>query len=176
MKSIISLVLVFSLLFPPVLFAQEAEPTEPPKVIELNKGDPSPFSGVLLNTSAAAQMLANKKYLSEECNLRIGFEVDKLIAQHELMMKSLQASLDATESKHKSIMDIKNSEIERLSEIALEKPNDYSHWWAAGGFLAGTIIALGIFLPQQKLPNRNKKHGGDYEWQLETTLIINCSQ
>ena len=143
MKQLLTIFLVFSLAFPMPLFAQESEET--PKVIEINLGDPAPFTGVLLNSPAAAQMLTNQKYSGEQCKLKIDFELSKLQAQHDLLLNSVKISLEATENKYTSILDIKDAEIDRLSNIALEGSNDHSEWWAAGGFLVGTLVALGIF-------------------------------
>jgi hypothetical protein len=148
MKQIISIILCLGLSFPATIFAQEADDSSDSvdaKLIEIKKNDPAPFDGVLLNPPAAAQMLANEKYLKEGCQIKIDYELSKLQAQHDLVLKSLQISLETSEKKYDSIMMIKNEEIERLNEIALENSGDYSHWWAAGGFVAGALISLGIF-------------------------------
>ena len=98
-----------------------------------------------MNSPAADQMLTNQKYSGEQCKLKIDFELSKLQAQHDLLLNSVKISLEATENKYTSILDIKDAEIDRLSNIALEGSNDHSEWWAAGGFLVGTLVALGIF-------------------------------
>lgn len=145
-KQFLSLLLVFSLaiLWPINILAQQASEA-PPKVTEIKKDTPAPFDGVLLNPSAAAQMLANKKYIDLECKLKIDLELDKLKAKNDLLLKSLQTSLDASNKKYDSIIAIKDEEIYRLTDIAMESPSDYSHWWAAGGFLVGAAVSLGIF-------------------------------
>ena len=96
-KQILSLFLVFSLaiLWPFNLLAQETSEALP-KVTEIKKDTPAPFDGVLLSPPAAAQMLANKKYIDLECKLKIDLELDKLKAKNDLLLKSLQASLDAS--------------------------------------------------------------------------------
>ena len=147
MKQFLAIILSISLMFPAVLFAQETDnnEVETPKVIEINLGEPAPFTGVLLNSSAAAQMLTNQKFSEQQCKLRVDFKLSKLQAQHDLLLNSVKVSLEATENKYTSIMNIKDTEIERLSNIALAGANDHSEWWAAGGFLVGTLVALGIF-------------------------------
>ena len=40
-------------------------------------------------------------------------------------------------------MQIKDSEIERLSNIAVNK-EDYSTWWAVGGLVAGIGLTLAV--------------------------------
>ncbi len=147
MRQFLALILTISLIFPATLFAQESENNnvEVPKVMEINLGEPAPFTGVLLNSSAAAQMLTNQKFSEQQCKLRVDFELSKLKAQNDLLLNSVRASLEATENKYASILSIKDAEIDRLSKIALESSSDHSEWWAAGGFLVGTLVALGIF-------------------------------
>jgi hypothetical protein len=42
-------------------------------------------------------------------------------------------------------MEIKDGEIERLTEIALEADDgDYSHWWFVGGVIIGVATTIGI--------------------------------
>jgi len=144
MKQAIALILVFNFIFPTPLFAQET-PSEPPKIVDLKKDEMAPFSGVLLNPTAGAQMLANQKFTEAGCKLKVDFEMKKIKAQHDLMMESLKISMNASENKYTSLLKIKDQEVERLSSIALDRPNDYSHWWAAGGFLVGALVSIGIF-------------------------------
>jgi hypothetical protein len=145
-KQILSLFLAFSLaiLWPLNLVAQETSEGSP-KVTEIKKGEAAPFNGVLFSPPAAAQLLANKKYVDLECKLKIDLELDKLTAKNDLMLKSLQSSLDASNKKYDSIISIKDEEIYRLTDIAMASSNDNSHWWAAGGFLVGAVVSLGIF-------------------------------
>tara|TARA_R100000008_G_scaffold58625_1_gene36434 strand:- start:75 stop:524 length:450 start_codon:yes stop_codon:yes gene_type:complete len=116
-----------------------------PTVTDLEKGQVAPYSGVLFNPEAAAQLLAQQKYADAECELKIDLEIDKLGAQMDLINESLKASLKATENKYESIIDIKNDEINRLTDIAVNSDADYTHWWTAGGFVAGALVSLAIF-------------------------------
>jgi hypothetical protein len=47
-------------------FAQET-----PKIKPMNQGEVAPFSGVLFNSTAVAQSIAEKEYNAEQCRLRI---------------------------------------------------------------------------------------------------------
>jgi len=151
-KQIISLFLTFLLVFlwPINLVAQETS-SDSPKVTEVKQGNPAPFDGVLFSLPAAAQLLANKKFVDLECSLKIDLELDKLKAKHDLMLKSLQVSLEASDKKYDSIIAIKDDEIGRLNDIALEGSNDHSEWWAAGGFIVGALVSLGIFFAASEI-------------------------
>ena len=137
MKQLLSIFLVKLFAFP--AWAQEGV------ITEIQKGQKAPFTGVLMDAKAAAKVLTDQKYTAEECKLELDRELEILRAKLELDLKISQIKLESTNDKYKSLLDIKNEENKRLQELALERPNDYSHWWAAGGFVAGTLVALGIF-------------------------------
>jgi hypothetical protein len=140
MKFIIP-ILFFTLAFPPMLFAEET--TEPPTVMGIAKGQIAPYSGVLLSTTAAAQIFTERNYSFEECKLRIDFEIEKEQAKYNVLLQNIEANLDSLKSQYSSVTSAKDKEIERLSEIAIEK-NDYSSLWFSGGVLVG--IGLSIVL------------------------------
>ena len=150
---LIAPILIFAIIFPATVFADELVP--PPTITGVNKGEPAPYTGVLLNPSAAAKIFAEKDYSGLECNLKIDFELGKLAATHALQMKSLQLSLDMSEKKYDSIISIKDKEIERLAKIAIESgDNSYSKWWAIGGFVAGVALTVGMFYVTAEVSNR----------------------
>ena len=141
MQKAISFILISILVLLQPLSALAQSPT----VTDLEKGQAAPYSGVLFNPEAAAQLLAQQKYADAECELKIDLELDKLGAQMDLINESLKASLKATENKYESIIDIKNDEINRLTNIAVNSDADYTHWWTAGGFVVGALVSLAIF-------------------------------
>jgi len=150
MKQLISLILVFALVFPAPLFASDPPPTESttsaepkPTIIGLRKGQPAPYSGVLLNSLAAAKLFVNKDFSEQECALRLEYAVQKEIAKANLLLESTRASMHFMEQRYVSIVSIKDKEIKRLSDIASNQ-NDYSVWWAAGGIVVGIGLTLAV--------------------------------
>jgi hypothetical protein len=140
----ILLLIVFTLIFPAQLFAAPPpDPPETPVVMGIDKGVPAPYSGVLLNSLAAAQLFAEKDYSSEECKLRINFAVQKEFARMSLLLDSLKATNDSLEKRYDAIITIKDTEIERLSALAVGQ-KDYSQWWAAGGVVVGIALTLAV--------------------------------
>ena len=126
------------------LFANPPETTPQPKVTGIQKGDTAPYSGVLLNSTAAARIFSERNYSSEECQLRIDFNVQKEFARMNLLLESTKVSMNSMEQKYTSIIDIKDTEIQRLSKIASERPNDYSMWWLAGGIITGIGLTVAL--------------------------------
>ena len=141
MQKAISFILISIL----VLLQPLSALAQSPIVTDLEKGQTAPYSGVLFNPEAAAQLLAQQKYADAECELKIDLELDKLGAQMDLISESLKVSLRATENKYDSIIKIKNDEIDRLTDIAVDSDADYTHWWTAGGFVVGALVSLAIF-------------------------------
>ena len=127
---------------PPAETSTETVVAPTPKITGIKKGEPAPYTGVLLNTLAAAQIFTEKNFLNEECQLRIDYAVQKEIARMNLLLNSTKASLDSVEQRYSTIIKIKDTEIERLSKIALESNNDNSAWWAAGGVIVGIALTI----------------------------------
>tara|TARA_R110000824_G_scaffold113687_4_gene263593 strand:+ start:4376 stop:4846 length:471 start_codon:yes stop_codon:yes gene_type:complete len=156
MKQIISLILVFTLIFPAALYANPPESSEDPppqpKAIGIQKGQLAPFSGVLLNALAAAQIFSEKNYSDEECKLKIDFEVKKEFTRMNLLLESTRASMDSMEKKYDSIISIKDTEIERLSKLASGQ-RDYSQWWATGGIVVGIVLTLTVVYGVKEITN-----------------------
>ena len=143
----ITLILIFSLIFPAQLFANPptTDTENPPEHITgVTKGETVPFSGVLLSPAAAAKMFTERDYTFEECKLKLDFELKKERAKYDLLLKNTQISLESLQEKYDSITLIKDKEIERLSKIAMNKKEktDYSTLWAAGGAVVGIALTL----------------------------------
>ena len=134
--------LTFGLVFPAPIFAQD---TEEGKYTHLAAGETAPFAGVLFNPTALAELLSDKTYSYEECDLEIEYQVSRARSEMQLQLDSLQISYDALEEKHQLLMDIKNSEIDTYREMALDQPNKNNQWWLVGGVVVGIGLSLGTF-------------------------------
>jgi len=157
MKYFLVLILIFTFIFPAHLFAEPPGPNSDsanssPKITGLQKGEPAPYSGVLLNTTAAAQIFTDKSFFSEElCAIRIQFEVQKKVAEMQLFLDSTKVSMDTMQEKYSAIITIKDKEIEKLSAMAVENSNDYYIWWASGGILAGIALTLAVLFVSKEV-------------------------
>jgi len=138
---LLSLVLCLSLTLAPVCFAEEPIPKG--KITGLMKGQKAPYSGVLLDNVSAARIFIDKKYFEDQWKLKLEYELGKERAKLNLTIETQKASLDALQEKHTTLINLKDKEIERLTEIAAGK-EDYSTWWAVGGVLAGIGLTLAV--------------------------------
>jgi hypothetical protein len=154
MKFFISYILIFTLVFPASLYADPPTPDDSqpssgtlsspsPRIMGIREGQPAPFSGVLLNPLAAARIFTDKNFSTEECDLRIKYNVDLETARMNLLLESSRVSMESLNQKYTSIIQIKDDEIKRLSDIA-SGTNDYSTLWFAGGILAGIGLTIAI--------------------------------
>ena len=140
MKQILILILTLALIFPAYAFAQEI-----PKVTDIQKGQSAPFAGTLLNPEAAAQIIAEKENTKAECKLQYEYIKQREKAKCDLLLGNANTSLTAANMKYETILKIKDDEIQRLQDIALEKPNNYAIWWYTVGVITGILVSIGIF-------------------------------
>jgi hypothetical protein len=141
MKQFIALILSFLLIFPAIVFAN---PPEEAKVTGIEKGEAAPYSGVLLNSLAAARLFTEKNYSGIECDLRVKYELQTEMARMQLLLDTTKISLDSVNQKYTSILQIKDEEIKRLSAVASERPNDYTAWWAGAGIVVGIALTIAV--------------------------------
>ena len=141
LNKIIALVLCFSLVYAPVCLAEDPLPKG--KITGLSKGEHAPYTGVLLDNIAAARVFSDKKYLQEQFDLKLQYELGKQKARLDLTIQSQKASLDSLQEKHATLMKLKDDEIKRLSDIAVGK-EDYTTWWAVGGVIVGIGLTIAV--------------------------------
>ena len=150
MVRVITVILIFCLMCPAHLLANPPELKPLPKITGIQKGETAPYSGVLLNTLAAAQVFSDKSFAGKECELKIKFAVDKEVARMQLLLDSTKVSLETVEKKYTSIIIIKDNEIKRLSDLAMKDKADYSALWFTGGALAGIALTVAVIYAVQE--------------------------
>jgi len=138
MKQLLSIFLVILFAFP--AWAQEGV------ITEIQKGQRAPFTGVLMDAKAAAKVLTDQKYTAEECKIELDREIEILKAKLGLDLKISEIKLNSATDKYTSLLSIKDEENKRLQELALERPNDYTHWWFVGGVIGGVVLTVGVFV------------------------------
>jgi len=76
------------------------------------------------------------------CELKLLHESEKVRVKHDFEIKKLSLRVETLLAQHSEINLIKDNEIDRLTEAALNRPNDNSFWWCAGGFTAGVATTI----------------------------------
>jgi len=149
-NKLVAMFLCVLLAFPTALLAAPPTPPEVPKYdlgnfTILKKDQVAPFSGFLFDQESVAKILAEIEFSTLELKLKYDFERSKSEALWQLKLDNAFAVNETLEARHTSLIKIKDNEISRLREISLKQPNDYSHWWFAGGVVGGILLSLGVF-------------------------------
>lgn len=111
----------------------------------LQENEPAPFVGTLFDPEATARILANNKFLKDEYDLKLGFELRKQSAEYDLKLEQLNITLQTDRERYESIIQIRNTEIEQLNKIIKKKPGKNALVWGiVGGFVAGSAATIGI--------------------------------
>ena len=105
--------------------------------------DPGP--AFCYDADANAILITAPARAKAECELDIMYKLEKQKAKYQFDIGRLTASIETMQQKHSEISLIKDQEIERLTAAALKRPNDYSIWWATGGFITGALTVITIF-------------------------------
>ena len=111
----------------------------------VQKENPAPFSGTLFDRAATARLLANHKFLKEEYQLKLGFELQKQQKKFDLELEQVNITLTTAREGFQQTLEVKNKEIEQLNKIIKKKPGTNALIWGiAGGFAVGVIATVGI--------------------------------
>ena len=98
------------------------------------------------DTDANAILITAPARTEAICELKRKDELEKQKAKYDFQIGNLNLRIETLLKQTEEIEQVKNQEIERLTEAAKKRPNDYSAWWATGGFAAGVLTTLAIVL------------------------------
>jgi len=111
----------------------------------IQQGKQAPFTGTLFDPTATAKIMANGKFLKEEYELKLGFEMQKQQKQFDLDISQLKITLDTERESFQKTLEVKNKEIEQLNRIIAKKPGTNALLWGViGGFAVGVATTVGI--------------------------------
>jgi hypothetical protein len=110
------------------------------------EGNKVSFDAWCFDDTAAAKLQASIEYAKNRCQLTVLRLIEEEKARYALELGNLQLRVDTLKREIKNTLAIKDEEIRQLEEAALKRPNDYTIWWASGGFLTGAATTIAIFL------------------------------
>lgn len=145
LKKALALLILISML-PNVVLAQE----QTGRYTRAEEGQVMPFTAWCFDDLAFARIKARIETEKERCQLEIDKALELQSARHLLDIGNLEVRLESLQSEYDSVLKIKNNEIKNLEQVALEKPNDHSLWWATGGFLTGAVSVIAVVLVVSK--------------------------
>ena len=111
----------------------------------IQKGTQAPFTGTLFDPTATAKIMANRKFLKEEFELKLAFELQKRQKQFDLDLAQINITLNTEREGFQKTLEVKNKEIEQLNRIIAKKPGTNTLVWGIiGGFAVGVATTVGI--------------------------------
>ena len=104
----------------------------------VDRDQPAPFEGTLLNPQATAELLVLPDRLKAECDIEIEYQVDLLSTERELQISNLNSRYTALDLEYQQAVQTKDLQIENLETI-ISSNSGVSKWvWFASGIAAGT--------------------------------------
>ena len=143
-KKILALYLISFFAFPPLVFAEETEEVSY-DIVNIKKGDPAPFDGILLSPAAAAQIAVDKKFEDADCELRIEYELQLQKRDFELQLSFKDVEIHTWQDKYEAMMILKTAQVDDLRELVLKPKPANGPLAVALGFGIGTLTSIGIF-------------------------------
>jgi hypothetical protein len=98
------------------------------------------------DAQANAILITAPEREKERCELKIELELEKERAKYGLRISNLELRIETLQEEHRSVITIKDEELERLEKIALDRPTSKAFWAASGGFVAGVLVTIGIVM------------------------------
>ena len=144
-RQILSVYLILSLACPAWAAAEESEEAPTYDVVSLKAGEPAPFDGVLLSSSAAAKIAVDKKFEDASCDLRISYELHMQEERFQLQLNYKDIEIHSWKDRYESMMILKTAENDRLEQLIIKQNPSKEPWLVALGFGIGTLTSLGIF-------------------------------
>lgn len=110
----------------------------------LNKGEQIRFDAWCYDDIANAEILSGLQRAKEICKSNIQRELEQQEQKFLLEIEKLNIRIRTEGIDYAQSLLARDRQIDALEAAALKVPNDYSLWWAGGGFLAGVLLSIGI--------------------------------
>ena len=112
------------------------------QITTLKKNDPAPFDGTLFSTSAAARIAIELENKDVACGLKIDEAVDKQKAYDKFQLDLKQASLDSCLERYTTVVDLKQQQIDYMTDQLKKNTGPQPAWWFAGGVVGGVAVTV----------------------------------
>jgi hypothetical protein len=133
MKKLIALILCF--MFPSVSYAGSS-------VSSLKEGQKAPFDGYLFNYDAYSAVIVDKENIIKTCELDKKLIADKCASECKLLSNTCSNEKETIQKNFKIMIDAKDLEIKRLTEINFSNNPPSRGLWFGLGAAAGVVLSL----------------------------------
>lgn len=115
------------------------------EVIGIEKGQPAPFDGVLVDKETAVKMISAQEYQEKECDAKVEYEVGKATNSCSLEKGILEAKLTSEIERNQKILAIKERELDRLNKEIGKSTGNWGPVWFLTGATIGIATSIVIF-------------------------------
>jgi len=115
------------------------------EVIGIEKGQPAPFDGVLVDKETAVKMISAQEYQEKECDAKVEYEVGKATNSCSLEKGILEAKLASEIERNQKILAIKERELDRLNKEIGKSTGNWGPVWFLTGATIGIATSIVIF-------------------------------
>ena len=112
------------------------------EITTLQKDQPAPFAGTLFSTSAAARIAIELENSKETCRIKVDQAVEKEKAFNKFDLDLKQASLDSCLEKYNVVVDLKQQQLDEMTEQLKKNTGPQPVWWFTGGVVGGITLSL----------------------------------
>jgi len=175
MKKILSLLLMFVMLFnSSMVFAQQQPSALPPATVSLppfeqlvqlgstnnrgrispmRAGQTAPFDGVLFDTQASATISAERQFMAQQCSIYVTREVETARNEARLTQSNADARIAALTAERSIMVESRTREVERLTTALRDSEerstsffNARGMFWLGIGVLSTGAVIGAIYL------------------------------
>jgi hypothetical protein len=114
----------------------------PGKYSQIEKGQPSPFSGYCFDITASAYIIADKEIRDRWCTDQINKSLSIQEAEFDLKLGKLLAEYNYEKSVNEKTIESLREENMRLESTALTSPNNYWYMFMGSGILMGVVTTI----------------------------------
>ena len=111
-------------------------------ILTLEEGRVAPFSGTLLSSGAAAEILIDKELAVSEFKLKLDHELEMLGIKHKFEIEDLSLKLKYVEKSSEQTIAMQKEHISFLTERVTKMNNPNTELWFALGVGTGVVIVL----------------------------------
>lgn len=121
----------------------------PGNYTQIEKGQPSPFSGYCFDITASAYIIADKETRDQWCKTKTDKSLALQKAEFDLNVGKLIAEFNYEKSVNEKTIEALREENIRLESTALSAPNNYWYIFMGSGMLVG-IVATSLIMQAVK--------------------------
>jgi hypothetical protein len=121
--------------------------------VPLHEGNPAPFTGVLMDPTTAAKIVADKEFEKSKCQLLIDDEKNKQVSKCDIERMTSEAILKSDAQQKKILVDLQEKEIVRLNKLLEKDPPAFGPLWYIAGTLSGILLSVTIFYAAVQITN-----------------------